>query len=205
MAVRWSVLHWHQHQFTFNPLRVWLSISNSISHQIELECGFSSLVLSEKLFLCRQVIEGFVRHYDGDQRGFYQALSWKGIQTEAHFLSGNSQSGCSYTMQCKSRKILHRFTRLTLCAHVYVDLQKEIKMSKRVFCRFDTAQGSVWLSQSVIFVRLYRLLCVCFPFLTLTHECNNHWSQSRLAQKNLYKIYVLCRKITKERRIHYLN
>lgn len=39
-------------------------INISTSRQIDLECGFSSLVLSEKLFLCWQVFEGFVC-YDG--------------------------------------------------------------------------------------------------------------------------------------------
>ncbi len=114
----------------------------------------------------------------------------KRIQTEACFLSRNSQSGCTYTMQCKSKKILHGCMYLRLCAHVCAK-----KMSKSAFSCLDTVQV---MCANLRVSYLCFIVCLLPIFdLNTWMECNNHCSQNRLlAQKN----FIISSKITNERR-----
>lgn len=117
-----------------------------------------------------------------DFRELWAGKELKRIQTEACFLSRNSQSGCTYTMKCKSKKILHGCMYLRLCAHV---CKKRCLRARLVV--WTLYRWCVLISECHICV----LSCVCCPYLTLIHEWNvTIIAASRLlAQKTLINIY----------------
>lgn len=177
MAVRWSVLHWHQHRFTFNPLRVWLSISNSTSRHIDLECGFSSLVLLEKLFLCWhwQVIEGFVCHID-------MLWWWSKLQGILSSIELDSNRRKSKQRLTSCLETANRVA-LTPCSakagRSYIDshtwhyartctwtCKRKKKMSKRVFWHFTGECVLVSECHICVFIHVIVCLLPMFDFNT---------------------------------------
>lgn len=55
-----------------------------------------------------------------------------------------------------------------------------------------------WTGYCVLISVSYLCVIVCCPYLTLIHECNNHCSQNRLAQKNINKYLYSAATLIKE-------